>query len=422
MSKFPKPARRRHPRFATEALEARCLLSAFVSEFPLPSPTTGDAVSSAVDARARDQSAERSVSDGVQVLELDSANNDSDAGHKIGVIELPEAVVLAVNSRLPGATIEAAETDVENGAPLFEVHVEFHGINLDVVFSPDGEVLAIKQPLAATALPHSLRNWMASNFSRASDFEAERVVANDLVSYELWIATPKRRTFDAMLRLADGHSPRLLPTSDAIIGRDAEQPYAAEQVTTRTSSARAISLASVSPKGPQTAQYDNLPANNAADKRSRDAAAINAAEDQKHSDHTIATRLAAVSDTSGTAAQVTSFSLTNATSATRLSLMARVLTDVLPQDLATIERGLREFLNGVNSLTDMTGEDSATRGWLPTLLTAAAALYGAAQFISERRKSTQDSDLGAAGQSSWTWVLNLSTSSDSQALSDSQEE
>jgi hypothetical protein len=446
MRKFTKPARRRHRRFAAELLEQRALLSAFVSEFP--SPMTADAVSSAV---ARDQSAECSTSDGVPDLEIDHSHNDGDARDEAKRSARDRVPDLEIDhSHNDGDAGHEAERSARDGVQdVKNDHADNHGdagheaersardgvqdVNNDHADN-HGDAGHGAERSASDGV-QDLKNDHADNH-RDAGHVAERPASDGVQDLKNDHAdnhgdaghVAERSASDGVQDLKIDHASNdrdagreigVVELPDAVVvaansrlsGATIE---AAEQVTTRTPSAEAASLASVSPKGPQTAQHDDRPANNAADPTSRETAAINAATDEKHFDHTDATRLAAVSDTSGTTAQVMSFSSTNATSATKLPLMSRLLTDVLSQDLATIERGLQEFLDGVNSLTDTTGEDSAARRWLPTLLTAAVAVYGAQQLISERRKSTRNSVLAAASQSSWSWVLNLSTSSDSK--------
>jgi hypothetical protein len=74
----------------------------------------------------------------------DDADEDDDA-EEIDVADLPKAVVDAVNVALPGATIEEAERETDDGVVIYEVVVEHEGTSYELRIDDKGTLLSKKE-------------------------------------------------------------------------------------------------------------------------------------------------------------------------------------------------------------------------------------------------------------------------------------
>jgi hypothetical protein len=68
--------------------------------------------------------------------------DDDDNAEEIDVADLPQAVVDAVKAALPGATIEEAERETDDGVVIYEVVVEQDGTSYELRIDDKGTVLS----------------------------------------------------------------------------------------------------------------------------------------------------------------------------------------------------------------------------------------------------------------------------------------
>ena len=375
---------RRAWRSAIEQLEGRALLSAVVGQFVSTMTTTADSV---------------------QLLELNPIDRLPDTAELIAVTELPSAVILAVKAQVPGATIVSAERDAGTGDTQFGVRAKFQGIELTITVSSGGDVLEIERPVAASGLPQSVQDWLSSHFRNASILQAEIVAADGSVSYQLTIATPKQLPVEALLRISNGNSsltPLALNDSTGRADRGLA-PRVQQSVVDRMNSTKDVATTEprTTSSGGRVATHNSVAAARfAADEQSN---AASRSEDVR-----------ATGESNGGESKPTvrpADLVLESTLAARRTVMAGEMADVLPVDMGTIERAMREFLDGVGSLAEQAVGDGAAQRWIPSLLTAIVALFGAERLISERRKSDQNLVFAAAGKSSWSWIMKLSMTS-----------
>lgn len=361
---------RRRARGGVEVLEERALLTTFVGPAAIEQ---------------------------VQVLEWKAIAADSvETAEAIAISDLPAAVLTAVNARLPQATILAAETDTADGSLRFGVRAEFQGAELIVTLSPQGDVLEVAQAVAIADLPAALNDWLAHQFPGVEIRHVERVTVDGAVSYELVIASSQQTPVEATVRLAEPSSSPRLSIPPAASGRAV--------ATALTADSPAV-VPAESASEPSSIQHDGDDVHRAV----VPAAPVAANRTDNVSDPDSAPiRAPLATAQSPRPARPAETASIESLFASRLPLVERLLSEVLPVDFATIERALQEFLDGVDSLADPLAEAGPVHRWLP-LLTAAAALFGIERVLSDRRKTDQDVVLATASRSSWTWVLKLST-------------
>ena len=81
---------------------------------------------------------------------------------------------------------------------------------------------------------------------------------------------------------------------------------------------------------------------------------------------------------------------------------------------AQIELAMQQFLADVDSLLPESPTSAAVLRWTPPLALGVTVLYGIERLIVARFRAKRNPVLVAgAGRSTWSWVLNLSSESDS---------
>ena len=369
MYDFRKPARQAvRRRWSAEPLEGRALLSALVAGY----------------------SADR-----VDVLELQPSGND--LSHNIASHELPSQVERELQAHFPGATLESAQLDPTSESP-YDVHVNWRGLNLEVALSSAGQVLEIDQPVPFAELPPAMREWFAQQFPNAAIRDVVRVTDGTAVSYSVEFVSLNQKTLEVTLRIPDA-------AGGAVQNSAATPATPATQVSDRGPASAAVSTTSAT----RTETESTPPRELAARLPNRDARA----EDSVAS---VAVRLSAatLTDSLARSARAATASATAQETVRTISsagpLMAQALVDVLPLDMAQIERAMRQFLDDVDALLPEAPTGADVLRWTPSLAVAAMTIYGLERIVAERNRA-QRLPLLAAGssRSSWSWVLNLSS-------------
>ncbi len=352
-------------RWSAEPLEGRALLSALVAEYS---------------------------TDRVDVLELQPSIDELSGNIEIN--ELPSQVAQALETHFPGATWESAEFDPTSDSP-YDVRVNWRGQNLEVALSAAGQVLETDQTVSFAELPQAMRDWFAQQFPNAEIRDVDRVTDGAVVTYSVEFVSVDQKNLEVTLRSAD-------------TGGDAIQNSAV------TSAPEASDLGRASAEDSTTSsmrtETESTPPRALADRRpSRDVRT-------ESSVVTGAIRLSVATLTDSLArsvraatASATAPETVRAISSAR-PLMAQALADVLPLDMAQIERAMQQFLDDVEALLP----DAPTRAdvlrWTPSLAVAAMTIYGIDRLIAERNRAQRDPLLAAgSSRSTWSWVLNLSS-------------
>ena len=90
--------------------------------------------------------------------------------------------------------------------------------------------------------------------------------------------------------------------------------------------------------------------------------------------------------------------------------LLHALADVLPLDMAMIERALQQFLEDVDVLKQDSPAAAEVLRWTPPLAAAVLLMFGIERVASERRRAKRNPVLAtASSRSTWSWVLNLSS-------------
>jgi hypothetical protein len=116
-----------------------------------------------------------------------SARADDD---KIAPDKLPKVVLKAINAKFPGAKLEEAAKEVEEGKTSYEVEFTFKDGEYTVSVTADGTIEEIEREIAIKELPVAVFAALKAKYPKAKLDEAEEVTAGEKVTYEV-IVKPK---------------------------------------------------------------------------------------------------------------------------------------------------------------------------------------------------------------------------------------
>ncbi len=360
-------------RWSVEPLEVRSLLSALV-------------VDSSVDR--------------IDVVELVSSGDELSRDIE-NRNELPSQVVRELEAHFPGAIWESAEFDPGSESP-YHVSVPWRGLNLEVEFSLDGQVMATAQMLPFDELPQVVQDWISQRFPDAEIRDAERLTMGSAVTYEIEFVTRDQQHLEATLRLPDRDA-NAAQNASATRTAEASDPGAAAGNVPVAGQLRtdreATSLRDVTARPPQI------------DNRTADSQAMDLVAPSD------TTRPVAPSLSARAATIRAGRSLVSAVALETVAAitpagprMIHALSDVLPLDLAEIEQALQQFLEDVYALKPEAPAGAGFLRWTPPLAAAVLAMFGIERIASERRRAKRSPVLAtASNRSTWSWVLNLSS-------------
>jgi uncharacterized membrane protein YkoI len=119
---------------------------------------------------------------------------------KIPLSEVPKAVIDAVKAKFPGAKIEKAEKEVEDGKTYYELSLELNDDeDLEVKAKPDGTIVEIEKEIKAEDLPAAVTAALKDKYPGAKIKEAEEVTKGTTVSYEVQIVTADKKKLEVTL-------------------------------------------------------------------------------------------------------------------------------------------------------------------------------------------------------------------------------
>ena len=91
--------------------------------------------------------------------------------------------------------------------------------------------------------------------------------------------------------------------------------------------------------------------------------------------------------------------------------LAEALSDVVPIDLAVIERGIQDILGQIDSLAGKIADDATTSRATLTLALLVVLAAGALLLLDARKSGAGPMVVFNAVNSSWSWVLGAATRS-----------
>ncbi len=136
--------------------------------------------------------------DGKTVRKDEQTESASTGGdEKIKPHDLPQAVAEAVHKKYPHAEITGAEKGNEDGQQIYEVSVKSEKRNIDITFSPKGEILSIEKTLLESERPAELTKSLNAKYPHATVKLIEEVWEKDkMTGYEAMIVTAEKKSVE----------------------------------------------------------------------------------------------------------------------------------------------------------------------------------------------------------------------------------
>ncbi|MGH8656593.1 MAG: PepSY domain-containing protein [Gammaproteobacteria bacterium] len=108
---------------------------------------------------------------------------------KMALDKVPKPVIEAAKARFKDAVMSDAAKETDNGKLVYEVSLKDKGQAIDVILSPEGEILVIEKVITARALPTAVTQALEDKYPKATYKKVEEVfeVKNkkeELVYYE----------------------------------------------------------------------------------------------------------------------------------------------------------------------------------------------------------------------------------------------
>ena len=108
---------------------------------------------------------------------------------KIAKEEVPEAVLKTFTAAYPGATVKEYAQEIEEGKTFYEISFEDQGKEIDIVYTPDGEVAVLEEIIAFDELPPQVRQAITT----------EKIAENGETFFELKLADENGRTVSELM-------------------------------------------------------------------------------------------------------------------------------------------------------------------------------------------------------------------------------
>jgi hypothetical protein len=106
---------------------------------------------------------------------------------KIALDKLPGAVLKSINAKFPGAKLEEAAKEVEDGKTTYEVEFTFKEGEYTASVNADGTIEEIEREVAIKDLPVAVFAALKAKYPKATLGEAEEVTAGTKVTYEVLV-------------------------------------------------------------------------------------------------------------------------------------------------------------------------------------------------------------------------------------------
>jgi hypothetical protein len=334
----------------------------------------------------------------VQVLEVESEDDVENEEVEVAPSQLPADVLNALAARFPTAEVIEAELDTESGAPEWDVIARLNGGLVEITFTPGGDVVETEQSLTIDDLPREVRDWARRKYPGWRIEEATLVSNAGGESYDLVVADPAgRQQLEATVRVQDA---RTSGGEEALAGRDAktrgsESGERAAAVEPAAPNAPAESVAAASSAPENSAVASSPPADNESEPAQDDEAAADTQEEL-------------IEDGPGNGFGAALHALVaGAAQASWVPQVAGVLSDVLPVEVAVLERRLRGILEEAESFAQRAARGQALVGGSAVRLVVAVALAAVVQLLTPdpRRRRGGRAVVFNASSSTWGWVL-----------------
>lgn len=135
---------------------------------------------------------------------------------KLGLDQVPKAVLEAVRSRFADGELTAAAKEMREGKLLYEVTVKQKGRNNDVMLTPEGQILLIEKQISTEDLPEAAARALKETHPKAVYKIVEEMI-------EVRDKEEKLTCYEVLLVTADEEKLEVKVTAEGEIIKQAQQ-------------------------------------------------------------------------------------------------------------------------------------------------------------------------------------------------------
>jgi uncharacterized membrane protein YkoI len=128
----------------------------------------------------------------------DKKDEPAEGEEKIPLDKLPKVVLDAVKAKFPGAELQSAAKEDEDGTLVYEVVLKHKGDTIEVILSMEGKITAIEKVIAAKDLPAAVSKALTDKYPKATIKKTEELIKDDKKSYEVLIETADKKTIEVV--------------------------------------------------------------------------------------------------------------------------------------------------------------------------------------------------------------------------------
>jgi uncharacterized membrane protein YkoI len=120
---------------------------------------------------------------------------------KVPLDKVPKEVMDAIKARFPGAKLQGASTEKENGKTVYEISLTYKNHHHDVTVQPDGKILEIEREIPAKDLPKAVTEALAEKYPKATYKKAEELSKGNAKphAYEILLVTAEKKTVEVVV-------------------------------------------------------------------------------------------------------------------------------------------------------------------------------------------------------------------------------
>jgi uncharacterized membrane protein YkoI len=136
-----------------------------------------------------------------KILKEEDKSKDDEAAEgeeEIPLDKLPKVVVDAVKAKFPGAELQSAAKEDEDGTLVYEVVIKHKGHTIEVILSLAGKITASEKAIEAKDLPAKVSKALAETYPKATIKKTEELTKNDKISYEVILETADKKALEVV--------------------------------------------------------------------------------------------------------------------------------------------------------------------------------------------------------------------------------
>jgi len=336
--------------------------------------------------------------------------------------ELPNRLAAALDDAFPGWTQAEGDTSTDLGATEYAVNADWNGVPVELTLTENGQISEVAQDLAPSELPKPFKDWVGENFPGAVTDKVARVIDPEGVSYDLKIVTAAGSKIEATLRydrigtqpVADSSNVERAETTNSAgdsVADSATMSWihpADSNVVAQTPQSAAISESGSQPnQGASSPGATQTPARDGG--RGLFGGEEHAAPPNSSSPSPEGDAPGPVDESPGVLRDL-AVTLSEVGPAALLTPFAGTLYDLSPIDAAAVERGLNQFVDGIDSLAESISTDMEVQGiasWGALIAAFLAGSWVSIRHASRTRLAPTLRSISAGN--SWSWIVGSGT-------------